>query len=416
MTVHTNPSKTEPTVVPTSPPEGVLPAAPAPVSRRKLNLRKLLLAGVAVAALAGATSYGYDYWTVGRFLVSTDDAYVKADNTTIAPKVSGYLDRVLVGDNEHVKVGQVLARIDDRDFRVALDQAKADVAAATATVTSKQAQLDVQQAVIAAGKATINVDTAAKTFAQQENKRYTDLAKTGYGSVQNAQQAQARDAGADAAIARDNANLASALKQVDLLKAEIAQATAAAARAAALQRQAELNLGYTTIVSPIDGVVGNRTLRVGQYVQAGTQLMSIVPTDGAYVVANFKETQLTHVRAGQAVEIEVDTFPGQVVRGHVDSIAPASGQEFALLPPDNATGNFTKIVQRIPVRIALDAGTAPAIALRPGMSVIPTIATRSAPTAQAAAALKAKPVSGGSCHVKQPHNLDASTSNSGRDA
>ncbi|SFV18509.1 HlyD family secretion protein [Bradyrhizobium arachidis] len=420
MTVHTTPSKTEATVVPPPGLEGVLPAPSQPARRQKLNLRKLLLAGVAAAALAGTIWYGYDYWTVGRFLVSTDDAYVKADNTTIAPKVSGYLDRVLVGDNEHVKAGQVLARIDDRDFRVALDQAKADVAAANATVTSKQAQLDVQEAVIAAAKATIDVDTAAKTFAQQENKRYSDLAKTGYGSVQNAQQAQARDAGADAAIARDNANLISAQKQVDLLKAEIVQAKAAAARAAAIQRQAELNLGYTTIVSPIDGVVGNRTLRVGQYVQAGTQLMSIVPAEGAYVVANFKETQLTHVRAGQTVEIEVDTFPGQVVHGHVDSIAPASGQEFALLPPDNATGNFTKIVQRIPVKIALDAETAPAIALRPGMSVIPTIATRSAPTAQAATTPQAKPkaklVSGGSCHVKQPHNLDASTRTSDRDA
>ncbi|MDD1517745.1 MULTISPECIES: HlyD family secretion protein [Bradyrhizobium] len=416
MTVHANPSKSETIVAPTSPPEGILPAAPVPAPRRKLNFRKLLLAGVAVAALAGASWYGYDYWTVGRFLVSTDDAYVKADNTTIAPKVSGYLDRVLVGDNEHVKAGQVLARIDDRDFRVALDQARADVAAANATVTSKQAQLEVQEAVIAAAKATIDVDTAAKTFAQQENKRYTDLARTGYGSVQNAQQAQARDAGADAAIARDNANLISAQKQVDLLKAEIVQARAAAARATAVQHQAELNLGYTTIVSPIDGVVGNRTLRVGQYVQAGTQLMSIVPATGTYVVANFKETQLTHVRAGQSVEIEIDTFPGQVVHGHVDSIAPASGQEFALLPPDNATGNFTKIVQRIPVKIALDAGTAPPIALRPGMSVIPTIATRSAPAAQTAATPKAKPVSGGSCHVKQPLNIDASTSNSGRDA
>lgn len=419
MTVHTTPSKTEPTVVPTVAPEGILPAAPAP-ARRKLNLRKLLLAGVAVATLAGASWYGYDYWTVGRFLVSTDDAYVKADNTAIAPKVSGYLDRVLVGDNEHVRAGQVLARIDDRDFRIALDQAKADVAAANATVTSKQAQLEVQDAVIAAAKATVDVDTAAKTFAQQENKRYTDLAATGYGSVQNAQQAQSRNAGADAAIQRDTANLASALKQVELLKAEIAQANAAAARAAALQHQAELNLGYTTIVSPIDGVIGNRTLRVGQFVQAGTQLMSIVPVEGAYVVANFKETQLTHVRAGQQVEIEVDTFPGQLVHGHVDSIAPASGQEFALLPPDNATGNFTKIVQRIPVKIALDAVTAPAIELRPGMSVIPTIATRSAPTAQAATmpqtTSKAKLVSGGSCHVKQPLNLDASTSNTGRDA
>jgi membrane fusion protein (multidrug efflux system) len=407
MTVHTTPSATAQTALPATAPEGVLPGAPTHVRRKKLNLRKLLLMGAAVLALAGASWYGYDYWTVGQYLVSTDDAYVKADNTTIAPKVSGYLDRVLVADNEHVKVGQALARIDDRDFRVALDQASADVAATNATVASKEAQLEVQQATIEAARATIDVDTAAKTFAKQENKRYTDLAATGFGSVQNAQQAQARDAGADAAIARDNANLTSALKQVDLLKAEIVQAKAAAARAEAVQHQAELNLGYTSVVSPIDGVVGNRSLRVGQFVQAGTQLMSIVPAEGAYVVANFKETQLTHVQAGQAVDIEVDMFPGQIVHGRVDSIAPASGQEFALLPPDNATGNFTKVVQRIPVKIALDAAHGPAIPLRPGMSVIPTIATRStAPAANAAAAPKAKLVSGGSCHVKQPLTFD----------
>jgi membrane fusion protein (multidrug efflux system) len=347
-------------------------AAPRPVAV-KSRLRQLLLAGTAVALLAGAAWYGWDYWTVGRYLVSTDDAYVKADNTTIAPKVSGYLAEVQVGDNQRVRAGQVLARIDDRDYRVALDQAKADVAAAQAAVASKQAQLEVQQTVIDAAKATIDVDTAAKTFANQENKRYTDLAATGYGSVQNAQQAQSRNAGAEAAILRDTANLASARKQVELLKAEIAQTVAAAARASAQRAQAELNLSYTTIVSPIDGVVGNRTLRTGQYVQAGTQLMSLVPATGAYVVANFKETQLTDVRDGQAVDIAVDMFPGQVVHGHVDSLAPASGQEFALLPPDNATGNFTKVVQRIPVKIALDGG-AP-IELRPGMSVIPTIAT-----------------------------------------
>ena len=240
------------------------------------------------ALLATASWYGWDYWTVGRFLVSTDDAYVKADNTTIAPKVSGYLNQVLVGDNQHVKAGQVLARIDDRDFKVALDQAKADVAAAQAAVASKRAQLDVQQAVIDAAKATLDVDMAAQTFTGQENKRYTDLAATGYGSVQNAQNAQARDTSALAAIARDKANLASAQKQVELLKAELAQAVAAAAQANALQRQAELNLSYTTITSPIDGVVGNRTLRVGQFVQAGTQLMSLVPSRGAYVVANLQ--------------------------------------------------------------------------------------------------------------------------------
>jgi len=374
MTVHTTPSSLD-QIVPANAPDGLLPAAAQPSHIRKLNLRKLLLAGVAVAALAGAGWYGWDYWTVGRYLVSTDDAYVKADNTTIAPKVSGYLAEVLVGDNERVKAGQVLARIDDRDFKVALDQAKADVAAAQATVASKQAQLEVQQAVIEAAKATVEVDNANKTFTRQENKRYTDLAATGFGSVQNAQNAQARDASAEATIQRDTANLASALKHVDLLRAELGQAVAASARAAALQRQAELNLGYTTITAPIDGVVGNRTLRTGQFVQAGTQLMSLVPASGAYVIANFKETQLTDVHEGQAVEIAVDMFPGKKVHGHVDSLAPASGQEFALLPPDNATGNFTKVVQRIPVKIALEGG-AP-IELRPGMSVIPTIETLS---------------------------------------
>ncbi|MBV9566302.1 MAG: HlyD family secretion protein [Bradyrhizobium sp.] len=350
------------------------PTTPVPAVPRKDRIRRWLTTAAAIAVLAGGAWYGFDYWTVGRFQVSTDDAYVKADNTTIAPKVSGYLTEVEVGDNERVRAGQVLARIDDRDFKVALDQAKADVAAAQAAVASKQAQLEVQQAVIQAARATIDVDTATRTFASQENKRYTDLAATGYGSVQNAQAAQSRNAGAEAAILRDTANLASAEKQVELLKAEIAQAVAASARATALQRQAELNLGYTTITAPIDGVVGNRTLRVGQYVAAGTQLMSVVPASGAYIIANYKETQLTDVHAGQKVDVEVDMFPGQVVHGHVDSLAPASGQEFALLPPDNATGNFTKVVQRIPVKIALDGGAE--VALRPGMSVIPTIETR----------------------------------------
>jgi membrane fusion protein (multidrug efflux system) len=348
-------------------------AAPAPQIVRKGARRRLLMAGTAVALLVVASRYGWDYWTVGRFEVSTDDAYVKADNTTIAPKISGYLNEVMVGDNEHVKAGQMLARIDDRDFKVALDQARADVAAAQAAVTSKWAQLDVQQAIIEAAKATLDVDTAAETFAKQENKRYTDLAATGFGSVQNAQAAQSRDASAAAAVTRDKANLASAIKQNELLKAEIAQAVAAAERANALQQQAELNLSYTTIVAPIDGVVGNRTLRIGQFVQAGTQLMSLVPSSGAYVIANFKETQLTNVQPGQPVDIEVDMFPGKVVHGHVDSLAPASGQEFALLPPDNATGNFTKVVQRIPVKIALDSA---GLDLRPGMSVIPTIQTK----------------------------------------
>jgi membrane fusion protein (multidrug efflux system) len=355
----------------------VTEAAPAPAPMKKINIRKLLMVGAAVAALLGAADYGWNYWTVGQYLVSTDDAYVKADSTTIAPKVSGYLREVLVGDNERVTTGQVLARIDQRDFIVALDQAKADVAAANAAISSKQAQLGVQRAAIDAAKATVDVDSAAVTFAAQENKRYSTLATTGYGSVQNAQQAQARNASAEASVTRDAANLVSAQKQLDLLHAEIVQANAALARAQAVQNQAQLNLEYTSILAPIDGVVGNRTLRTGQFVQAGTQLMAVVPVAGAYVVANFKETQLTDVREGQAVDIAVDMFPGQSVHGRVDSIAPASGQEFALLPPDNATGNFTKVVQRIPVKIALTREDGSPVELRPGMSVIPTIETKS---------------------------------------
>jgi membrane fusion protein, multidrug efflux system len=362
--------------------------ASTPAAKKRFNFRKVLMASAAAVVLAGGVWFGWNYLTVGQYLVSTDDAYVKADNTTVAPKISGYLHEVLVGDNERVKAGQILARIDQRDFRVALDQAEADVAAARAAIASKQAQLEIQQSVIGAAKATVDADQATVTFASQENKRYTDLATTGYGSVQNAQQAQSRIANAQAATQRDLANLDSALKQVDLLKAELLQAKATLARAEALQSQAQLNLDYTNIVAPIDGTVGNRTLRVGQFVQAGTQLMSVVPARGAYVVANFKETQLTDVRTGQLVDIAIDMFPGQAVHGRVDSIAPASGQEFALLPPDNATGNFTKVVQRIPVKIVLDRSNDASIGLRPGMSVIPTIQTRSQAPGNEAAAFK----------------------------
>jgi membrane fusion protein (multidrug efflux system) len=348
-----------------------IPAAPA-----RGRLRQILIGAAGVAALALGAYYGWNYWTVGRFQVSTDDAYVQADTITIAPKVSGYLNAVLVGDNQTVEAGQVLARIDDRDYRVALEQADADVAAARAAIASKQAAIETQASVIDAARATILVDQANETFAEQENKRYVDLASTGYGSVQNAQQAISRIAAARASVQRDAATLASAIKQVDLQKAELAQAHAVLAHDQAVHSQAELNLGYAAIVAPADGVVGNRTLRIGQYVQAGTQLMSVVPSAEAYVVANFKETQLTDVRRGQPVDIEVDMFPGRVYHGHVDSLAPASGQTFALLPPDNATGNFTKVVQRIPVKILLDADGADAGDLRPGMSVIPSIDTK----------------------------------------
>ncbi len=358
------------------------PQAPAP---KKHGLRRLLLAGAGLAGVAALGVFGWNYWTVGRFEVSTDDAYVKADNTAIAPKVSGYISEVLVGDNERVKAGQVLARIDDRDFRAALDQATADVAAARATIANKEAALDTQQSVIDSARATVGVDQAQLTFAEQEDSRYARLAATGYGSVQNAQHAASGIASARAAVDRDTAALATATKQISLLKAELAGAKASLAHAEAVLEEAKLNLSYTTVVAPVDGVVGNRSLRVGQYVTAGTQLMAVVPVAAAYIVANYKETQLTDVRAGQKVEIAVDMFPGVTVRGHVDSLAPASGQEFALLPPDNATGNFTKIVQRIPVKIILDADSPLAGELRPGMSVTPTIETKKSETREAAA-------------------------------
>ena len=349
---------------------------PASSVAPRRSVRRALLAGASLVVLAAVGYFGWEYWTAWRFQVSTDDAYVQADNTTIAPRVSGYLSGVLVADNEVVKAGQVLARIDDRDFRVALDQAKADVLAAKAAVANKQASLDAQQSVIDSAKATIDVDRANETFAEQDNERYAHLATTGYGSVQNAQQATSRIAAARASIARDTAALTNATKQVDILKAELEQAKATLVHDEAVQDQAELNLSYTTIVSPVDGSVGNRTLRVGQYVQAGTQLMAVVPVSAAYIVANYKETQLADVRPGQAVNVEVDMFPGVEIPAHVDSLAPASGQQFALLPPDNATGNFTKIVQRIPVKITLDPDSPLAGQLRPGMSVYPTIETK----------------------------------------
>jgi membrane fusion protein, multidrug efflux system len=342
--------------------------------------RNVIVVLAVAAALAAGSTFGWHYWTVGRFQVSTDDAYVQADNTTVAPKVSGYISEVPVADNERVKTGRVLARIDDRDYTVALDQAKANVEQARSVIASKQAALEVQNSTIDAARATLAVDQASLTFAEQENKRYSDLAATGSGSAQNAQNAASRYAVATASVQRDNASLVSAVKQVGLLKADLAQAESTLAENLAALRQAELNLSYTTISAPVDGVVGNRTLRVGQYVQTGTQLMAIVPVESAYVVGNFKETQLTNVVPGQPVDVEVDTFPGVVVHGVVDSIAPASGQQFALLPPDNATGNFTKIVQRIPVKIVLDPRGPLSGKLRPGMSVTPTIDTKSAVT------------------------------------
>jgi membrane fusion protein (multidrug efflux system) len=355
----------------------------APFARQFARARKLLPALLGATAMALVAGFATHYWTTGRFQVSTDDAYVAADSTAVAPKVSGYIKDVLVTDNQNVKAGDVLAIIDDADFTTALERAKADVASAQADVGSLRAQIEQQREAIIAAKSTIVADQAAQAFAQQEHRRFDDLVKTGYGTVQRVQQAEAGIRQANATVARDQAAMQSAVKQVDVLEAQLAKAEATVQRDEALAQQAALNESYTTIVAPVDGTVGARAVRVGAYVQAGTQLMRVVPLQAVYVTANYKETQLTDVHPGQPVYVEVDTFPGVKIAGHVDSLSPASGQEFALLPPDNATGNFTKIVQRIPVKIAIDPNPAIEGKLRPGMSVIAAINTKPGASAHA---------------------------------
>jgi membrane fusion protein, multidrug efflux system len=338
--------------------------------------------GIVLLLIAPAVGYGQYYWTVGRFEESTDDAYVQADSTIIAPQVSGYLNQVLVGDNQPVKTGQFLAKIDDRDYVASLDQAKADVATARADIEDVTAALQQQHAVIAQAHDTVAVDQANLGYAEQENARYGGLANQGSGSVEMAQQSASKRDAARAVLTRDTAAVAAAEKQVGMLQAQLAKANAALEHSEAVQEQAQLNLGYTNIIAPIDGVVGDRSLRVGEYVQAGTQLMAVVPLAAVYVIANFEETQLANIHAGEPVRIAVDTYSGTTVQGYVDSVAPTSGQEFSLLPPDNATGNFTKIVQRIPVKIAIDPNDPLRGELRPGMSVTATVDSKgSAPAA-----------------------------------
>ena len=338
-------------------------------------VKRAALAMAMALGAAGAAHFGYDYLTTGRYLETTDDAYVKADSTIISPKVSGYIAQVLVGDNQPVKAGQLLARIDDRDFKAALDQAHADVAASEAAVRNLDAQLALQQPMIEQGKADVAAAEANLKFAQEEQARYDGLMKTGSGTIQRAQQTDAALRASNAQLQHSNSGLVAAERKLDVLTTERAKAVAQLDHARAVEQQAALNLSYTQITAPVDGTVGARTLRVGQFVQAGTQLMAVVPLDAVYVVANFKETQLTHVRNGQPVEIEIDSFHGTKLRGHVDSLSPASGLEFALLPPDNATGNFTKIVQRVPVKITLEDHSLQGL-LRPGMSAQPTVNTK----------------------------------------
>jgi len=346
-------------------------------------IKRAALALALTLGIAGAADFGYGYLTTGRYLESTDDAYVKADSTIVAPKVSGYIAEVLVSDNQPVKAGQVLARIDDRDFEAALAQARADVDASEAAVRNLDAQIALQQPIIEQESADVAAAEANLKFAQEEQARYDGLMKTGSGTIQRAQQTDATLREKIAQLQHGKSGLLAAQKKVDVLTTERAKAAAQVDRARAVERQMALNLSYTKITAPVDGTVGARSLRIGQFVQAGTQLMAVVPLDAVYVVANFKETQLTHVRNGQPVEIRIDSFHSTKLKGHVDSLSPASGLEFALLPPDNATGNFTKIVQRVPVKIVLDDQSLKGL-LRPGMSAEPTVNTKATVVAERA--------------------------------
>lgn len=347
-----------------------------PARRRIWTLRRILTALSALLLLAGIGLYGRYYWTTGRFLVSTDDATVQAHSVIISPRVSGYISAVLVQDNQPVKAGQVLARIDASLYGAALDQAQAEVAAAEASIANLQQEIAQQRLAVGEARAVVNADDAALTFAQQEHGRYAQLASTGAGPRAEAEQWQANVREKEAALIRDREAVGVAEKQIDVLGTALAKARAMLAEQQAVEQRARINLGYTTITAPVSGTVGVRTLRLGEYVQAGTELMAVVPLARVYVTANYEETQLAHVHRGQKVAISVDMFPGVTVHGVVNSIAPASGEEFALLPPDNATGNYTKIVQRIPVKITIDPHDPLIGRLRPGMSVEPTIDTR----------------------------------------
>jgi membrane fusion protein (multidrug efflux system) len=345
------------------------PAASHPV-------RKWLGIGAGVLVAAALIAWLTQYLLVGQYFISTDDAYVAADTSMVAAKVSGYVTAVPVRENQLVRAGDVLAVIDPRDYQTALAAARADVLAARAAMASDAAQLSLQQAKIQAAQAAVTGDEARVDFAVQNQRRYARLSTTGASPVQTADQATTDLATARAQLAADQAALLGAQRSVDVLNAALAQAGASLAQAQAHADQAALDLSHTQIRAPFDGQIGNKTVAVGDYLQAGTQLMAIVPITQVFVTANYKETQITRMAPGQKVRIAVDGYPALKVTGVVDSISPASGQEFALLPPDNATGNFTKIVQRVPVKILINLTPDLVGKLRPGMSVEPDIDTR----------------------------------------
>jgi len=352
----------------------------APVGRpavRRLTRRQWISGVIALLGLLGVLAYGYRWWTVGRFIERTDDAYVGGDVTVIAPKVAGFIAQVAVTDNQSVRAGDLLLRLDDRDYRAALSRAEAAVAGQEATLNNLDATRRLQQAVIVQARAGITAADAETVRTRDEEIRFRQLSSHAAASVETFEKAHAEYQEALAAGQKARAALDAATRELDVIDTRKQQTEAALAAAIADRDIARLNLSYTELRAPVDGTVGNRSARVGAFASVGAQLLSVVPAQGLWVDANFKESQLARMRPGQAAKIKADVLPGEVFRGTVASLAPATGAEFSVLPAENATGNFTKIVQRVPVRIALEGEASRLGRLRPGLSVTADVDERS---------------------------------------
>jgi len=356
-------------------PDITQPQAPAKAGFLR---RRPIVSAIGAVLLAATLGGGYLYLDSTEHFESTDDAFIAARQSTLAPKVSGYITAVPVTDNQHVVAGDVIARLDDRDYRVALAQAEAQVAAAQASIENVDAQLDVQQAQIAANQAQLDQAQASLVFAQQQATRYQHLEQTGYGTIQNSEQYTSQLHQQQSAVLSAKATLNLAQRQVEALNAQRKSAVANLAQAEAQRDQAQLNLSYTTVTAAQPGRVVNLSAAVGQFAQAGTNLTMFVP-DQIWVTANFKEIQLNQMRPGEKVTMKIDAYPGRTIHGHLESVQPGSGTAFSLLPAQNATGNYVKIVQRVPVKIVMDAPPTD-VALGPGMSVVPTVRINAAPS------------------------------------
>ncbi|GLQ95481.1 HlyD family secretion protein [Dyella acidisoli] len=356
-------------------PSGAVSKDAAAPSSRRSNAGRILLPVGALLLVAAVLALGY-WWLVGRFVQSTDDAYLQADSVTVAPKVSGYVTDVYVGDNVAVKPGDPLVRLDGRQYQATLDQAQATIDARQADIQRAQAGILQQRAAIEQAKAQLQVAQISSRHAEDEVHRYAPLATTGAESGDQLSVLTSNRDQARATLAADAAALDQAQARMADLDAQIAQARAQLEAAQASARQARLDLQDTLVRSSLAGRVGDRTVRVGQYAQPGTRMMTIVPVQSVYLTANFKETQIGRMRAGQGASVHVDALSGTELHGVVDSFAPGTGSQFALLPPENATGNFTKIVQRVPVRIRLDTDEKTRKLLLPGLSVTVEVDTR----------------------------------------